>query len=94
MNTTSTRMTVSTAAALIVPAEGEKRTITFIPPASPQMFFMIDATPEDIADCRAYQWCPMGTYPFTIELDPGQFVSAIADTAGQNAITVICKYHG
>ena len=94
MNTTSTRETVSTAAVMIVRPEGKKRTITLIPPASPQMFFMIDGSPEDIADCRTYQWCPMGSYPFTFDLDEGQFVSAISDTAGQAAITVICKYNG
>lgn len=91
--TTATRVTVSTAAFELVPVENVKRWITLIPPSSPQMFFAIDEDGDAIADCRAYQWVPMGTYPLHwIPLEPGQFMWAIADTAGQAPIGVICSY--
>ena len=93
MKTTSTRVTVSTKATELVPPENIRRRITLLPPGSPQMYFAIDQTNEDIADCRTYYWVPMGTFPVpSFTLEAGQFIYAIADTSGQAPIGVICEY--
>ena len=91
--TTSSRETVSTKAVVIVPPENVRRRIVLIPPQSPAIFFMIDQSGDDIADCRSYYWVPMGVYPIPpFELAPGQFISAISDTAGTGQVAVLCTY--
>jgi hypothetical protein len=90
--TTSNRVTVSTTAVELVPPESTHRRVTLIAPGSPQMFFAIDHTNKEIADGWAYQWVPLGSYPVSFELQPGQFVYAIGDTNGVNPIGVICEY--
>jgi len=91
--TTLTRVTVSTQAVEIVPAEPYVRKIILLPPASPQLFAAIDEDGDTIADCRTYKWAPLTQgYPITLMLLPGQFMWAIADTAGQAPIGVVCHY--
>jgi hypothetical protein len=91
--TTLTRVTVSTAAVELVPAENELRRITILPVPSPSMNFAIDQTADDIADTRAYYWAPLPTYPIpAFLLQPGQCIFIIATDSGESPVGVICEY--
>lgn len=90
--TTSTRVTVSTAAVELVPPENVTRRISILPAPSPSMNFMIDESPDDIADTRGYTWVPVSTYMPPFKLLPGQSISIIALDSGEAAVGVICEY--
>lgn len=91
--TTSFFVTTSTQACELVPKDDKRRVIRILPPAAPQMRFAIDEDWAEIAWSRAYKWPPMPTgYWFDVPLEPGQFISVVADTAGQAPISVICIY--
>lgn len=85
-------VTLTQIARVVVPAHARPRKITVLTPAAPDVFALLDTTPEDIGGDNIYEMAQLpgdAVIPFTLQ--PGQTLLAAAKQSTAK-ITLIIEY--